>query len=288
MEFIDGNDAVREFDSNNVFDYHGVSLVSLPVTEKANAIRVYEPAYGIDVFGNDMPGSAQSSLLDAMAKGKESCQYEGNYLGEVAFNIIANDRQVKNPEYNKPFQEKIESMRKNVLAKIRKGVAITVAFAAVACFSPKLSAESSLTVKTVGMAQYDNPVVYYAENKASDVVTLEDFSHMLNEDAKSAIRQAYPKMKESDKKYKGLLESTIKTFCDSSSGYLEKKFGSSRISVDDNNCDYAAFFFSDSGVLLSAEAVEYRAKVNRGTVSPDLELSSGTAVKASLDTGRGR
>lgn len=284
--FIDENDKRKAFGSQDVFDYHGTSLIKIN-DRYSDSVHVFEPAYGIDISGKPFSSDISPAALDSLSENLDSCRHEGNYLGDIAFNIIANDRHVKNPDFNKPFQEKVEALRRKILSKLRRGVAVAVAFAAVACASPKLSAESSLTVKTVGMAQYDNPVVYYAENNASDVITLEDFTHMLNEDAKTALKQAYPRMKETDKKFKGLLESTIKTFCDSSSGYLEKKFGSARFSVEDIDSDYTAFFFKDSGILLSSAAVEYKTKVSRDIISPDLELS-GNTTKINLETGRGR
>lgn len=301
--FKDSENKEKLYDGSRNINYHGVTLVASPSATADNGFALYEPAYGIRIM--DEPGKgffrfndnaekkdtekAVANFLDKESSKLESCQEEGNYLGQVAFDIIANNREVKNKEHNKPFQEKVENLRKNVMEKLKKGVAITVAFAACACFAPKLAAqEGSMSVKTVSIGQYENPVEYYVNHKASNVVTLDDFAHMLNEDAKSLIKESYPKMKESNKNYKPLLEETIKELCNPMGNYLFKKFGNSRLSVEDNTNDYSAFFYSETGTLLSAQASEYRAQVAHGEISPKLEINTDVSKKKNIDSGRGR
>lgn len=183
---------------NDFYDYHGVSLVVSKDNQDRGDYHLYEPAYGIDVLNQSVsfnPKSSHeekektiSSHLDKESEKLDACKTEGNYLGQIAFDIIANNKKVKNPEYNKPFQEKIENLRKNVMEKLKKGVAITVAFAACACFAPKLSAEQgNFSIEQTAIEQgtlYDTTVGEPKQQAVKDTVEILNIIEQAKADGK--------------------------------------------------------------------------------------------------------
>lgn len=202
IAFKDSENKEKLYDSSRNINYHGVTLVASPSATADNGFALYEPAYGIRIM--DEPGKgffrfndnaekkdtekAVANFLDKESSKLESCQEEGNYLGQVAFDIIANNREVKNKEHNKPFQEKIENLRKNVMEKLKKGVAITVAFAACACFAPKLSAEQgNFSIEQTAIEQgtlYDTTVGEPKQQAVKDTVEILNIIEQAKADGK--------------------------------------------------------------------------------------------------------
>lgn len=180
MYFIDENGNKKLI--NDTFDYHGVEFVT--VRDNRNMLTVYEPAYGVEVKTGkyDQLFSLNNKLdeiakdIDQRANYKESCEFEKNYLGEIALDVIKNDKHVKNKSFNQKFVEKLETLRKQVLEKSKKGIAIGIAFAACACFAPKLAAQqnnfsiSSTTIEHGTL--YDNLVGEPKQQAVKDTIDI--------------------------------------------------------------------------------------------------------------------
>lgn len=294
MNFIDENGNRKLI--NDRFDYHGVEFVT--VKDERNMLTVYEPAYGVEVKTGkyDQLFSLNNKLdeiakdIDQRANYKESCEFEKNYLGEIALDVIKNNKQMKNKSFNQKFVEKLEKLRRQVLEKSKKGIAIGVAFAACCCFAPKLAAESNhnISVKSVSIAQYDNPVDYYKDHIALNVIEIKDFQHELNREAKDLIKEYYPNLKESNKKYESILRETIVGLCEDNETLW--KYGNSRSMVEDEKNSYSAFYFSDTMTLLTAECVAYKNMVKNREIDPVLEINKQEQIQKknkSIDSGRG-
>ena len=283
MKFIDENGFTKVI--NDKFSYHGVELVT--VKNSDNKLEVFEPAYGVQIqegqydilFSTNHKLGEISKDLDERSVFKKSCESENNYLPEIAFNVIKENKSLKNPLFNKSFVEKVENLRQKVMQKVSKGVAIGFAFAVCASFAPKLSAQTfNVSYNQPTIKHIESPADYYKELYGSTIIDLNNIQHMLNEDAKSIIKENYPNLKESSKQYSKVLSSTIKELATSSFGYnyLNDKFMKmgSRLSVEDNTDEmFEASFFSDSNVLVLAEANRYISDVGHGKIEPKLEIN---------------
>ncbi len=279
--FIDENGDAQII--NDEFMYHGVNLVT--VKDKSNKLEVYEPCYGTKVQTGkyDILFSVNNKLneigkdLDEHSYFKESCENEKNYLPEIAFNIIKGNKKIRNILWNKIFSEKIEKLRASVMDKVKKGVAIGIAFAACTCFAPKLAAEgNNIDIQQTEIKHFSNTINYYQKVYQANVIGVNEIVHMLNEDAKEIIHENFPLLKEGTKRYNQKMAAIMKELSTSDFGYnyLNEKFfnGGSRLSVEDSSDDmFEGSFYSGSNVLVTAEANRYIYDVQKGNINPKIE-----------------
>ena len=299
MDFI--NDNGIKLKINDKFSYHGVDLVT--VKNNFNRLEVYEPAYGVKLLtGTYNIKSSENNKtdkigkdLDALAAYSDKCNHEKNYLPEIAFDIIENNKQVKNKSFNKMFIEKIEQLRSVILDKIKKGMTIGFAFTLCTSFAPKLAADTPITqIKQASVSQY-NPVDFYKEKMARNVIDIETVSHHLNEDAKAYLKERKPYLKETDKRYAAILSETIKDFATSTFAYnyMDQKFGNGYkpfVMMDEDDSS-TVIFYKNTGTLVLSEAQQYVLKIANGEVKPKLELNINSIKQQEInknnDYGRG-
>lgn len=283
MDFIDENGTKQKV--NDRFSYHGVELVT--VKNKYNRLEVYEPAYGTRLqagtydilFSLNRKVNEIGDDLDLVSTFSDKCREEKNYLPQIAFEVIEKNKQVKNREINRKFVEKVEALRNVIKEKVKKGLAVGFAFVMCASFMPKLAAETpGVQPKYVSMAQYQNPVDYYRENIAKNVIDIKAVKHSLNEDAKAYLRKTQPGLKETNKKYPAALTKTIRDFATSTFAYnyLDQRFGKGEKPFVMMDEDYGStvIFYRNTGNLVLPEVQGYVRKVANGSVEPELELKT--------------
>lgn len=276
MDFIDENGNRKLI--NDRFDYHGVEFVT--VKDERNMLTVYEPAYGVEVktgkydqlFSLNRKFNEIADDIDRCSIYKESCEFEKNWLGEIAMDVIKNDKRVKNKRFNQKFVEKLENLRKQVLEKSKKGIAIGIAFAACCCFAPRLSADAvKVSLTHENYYSYENPAERFIK-MADKIIDVEQLQHDLNVMSKEYIKATNPKMKETSKNYEELLKNTIVRFCAEKEVY--KLYGNNGLSVDDSRNDsYSAMYFKDSNKFMTADCFEYLSKVKYKEIEPVLEVN---------------
>ena len=302
--FIDENGNLIEIEKT--FSYHGVELAAVKNGE--NRVEVFEPAYGtkLDVgsyekrLAYEDDGERIRRNLDRISGTKNSCEMEKNFLPEIAFSVIRDDKKAMNRAFNRTFVEKVEALRQAVKAKVKKGMVLGMAFAVCACAMPKLSAESydigmdgSIQPTIISMSQFSTEEDYYRHCAFVKVVDVDSVKKSLEKDALELFKEDYPKLKEGTKKYVKTLKENfpeyVKYVAEGEETDLPGvkrpyywKFAPSLGSIMD--LDNGKALLLGNHCLITSGAKEYIENVKSGKIQQNIEVSQDKTAKRDVSS----